>query len=158
MLREVRRAHKTGQPILVGTTSVETSELIADALQELNISCKVRKQQHFTCFLLFHPPCPLLMLTYPKNPQPIHLKVLNARPENIETESQVVAQAGRIGAVTVATNMAGRGTDILLGGNPSLMARIKLKMALVSENVMNALAGQMDGQRPTIIIHLLPYI
>ena len=42
MLRETRRAHKTGQPILVGTTSVETSELIADALQELNISCKVR--------------------------------------------------------------------------------------------------------------------
>ena len=43
-----------------------------------------------------------------------------------------MAQAGRVGAVTVATNMAGRGTDILLGGNPSLMARIKLKVALVS--------------------------
>ena len=48
MLREVRRAHKTGQPILVGTPSVETSELIADALQELNISCKVRVMRSHT--------------------------------------------------------------------------------------------------------------
>ena len=67
--------------------------------------------------------------TTPQNTRPN--QVLNARPENIELESQVVAQAGRLGSVTVATNMAGRGTDILLGGNPSLMARIKLKEALV---------------------------
>jgi preprotein translocase subunit SecA len=106
LLRETRRAHKTGQPILIGTTSVETSELIADALQELNISCKV----------------------------------LNARPENIEKESQIVAQAGRLGAVTVATNMAGRGTDILLGGNPALMARIKLKLEL-ARGVLGSQAG-----------------
>lgn len=60
------------------------------------------------------------------------IQVLNARPDKVEKESEVVAQAGMTGAVTVATNMAGRGTDILLGGNPSLMARLKLREALVS--------------------------
>jgi len=58
-------------------------------------------------------------------------QVLNARPDNVEKESETVAQAGLVGAVTVATNMAGRGTDILLGGNPSLMARLKLRETLV---------------------------
>ena len=58
--------------------------------------------------------------------------MLNARPENVEKESETVAQAGMVSAVTVATNMAGRGTDILLGGNPSLMARLKLREAMVS--------------------------
>jgi preprotein translocase subunit SecA len=57
--------------------------------------------------------------------------VLNARPDKVERESEVVAQAGRLGAVTVATNMAGRGTDILLGGNPALMARIKIRETMV---------------------------
>ena len=50
-------------------------------------------------------------------------QLLNAKPENVERESEVVAQSGRSKAVTIATNMAGRGTDIILGGNPEFMAR-----------------------------------
>ena len=53
--------------------------------------------------------------------------LLNAKPENVERESEIVAQAGRAGAVTIATNMAGRGTDIILGGNSDYMARLKLR-------------------------------
>lgn len=56
----------------------------------------------------------------------ISASVLNARPENVERESEVVAQAGRLGAVTVATNMAGRGTDILLGGSSKGIAKVPL--------------------------------
>ena len=57
----------------------------------------------------------------------INHRVLNAKPENVQKESETVAQAGRKGAVTIATNMAGRGTDILLGGNPEFMARLKIR-------------------------------
>ncbi|MCZ0904836.1 preprotein translocase subunit SecA, partial [Microcoleus sp. HI-ES] len=53
--------------------------------------------------------------------------LLNAKPENVERESEIIAQAGRKGAVTIATNMAGRGTDIILGGNSEYMARLKLR-------------------------------
>ena len=52
------------------------------------------------------------------------MQLLNAKPENVERESEVVAQSGRSKAVTIATNMAGRGTDIILGGNPEFMARL----------------------------------
>ena len=58
-------------------------------------------------------------------------QVLNAKPENVERESEIVAQCGRIGSVTIATNMAGRGTDILLGGNAEFMARLKLREFLM---------------------------
>ena len=61
----------------------------------------------------------------------IPLQVLNAKPENVERESEIVAQSGRRAAVTIATNMAGRGTDILLGGNPEFMARLRLREALL---------------------------
>jgi len=96
LLQEVERVHGLGAPVLIGTTSVENSELIADKLKEMEIECEV----------------------------------LNAKPENIDRESEIVAQAGRAGKVTVATNMAGRGTDILIGGNPAVMAKILLKGAL----------------------------
>lgn len=59
------------------------------------------------------------------------LKVLNAKPENVEREAEIVAQSGRLGAVTIATNMAGRGTDIILGGNSEFMARLKLRELLM---------------------------
>lgn len=62
-------------------------------------------------------------------------QVLNARPENVERESEIVAQCGRIGSVTIATNMAGRGTDILLGGNSDFMARLKLREFLMPKVV-----------------------
>ena len=58
--------------------------------------------------------------------QDIPHNLLNAKPENVE-ESEIIAQAGRVGAVTIATNMAGRGTDIILGGNSDYMARLKLR-------------------------------
>ncbi len=63
--------------------------------------------------------------------QGIKYQVLNAKPENVEREAEIVAQSGRIGAVTISTNMAGRGTDILLGGNAEFMARLKLREALM---------------------------
>jgi preprotein translocase subunit SecA len=88
---EIKRRHETGQPILVGTVSVENSELVAERLKKIGI---------------------------PHN-------VLNAKYH--EREAEIVAQAGRKGAVTIATNMAGRGTDILLGGNPEFLAGDYLK-------------------------------
>ncbi|MGK7959928.1 preprotein translocase subunit SecA [Crocosphaera sp.] len=99
---EVEELHQQGRPILVGTTSVEKSEVISTLLQQSNI---------------------------PHN-------ILNARPENVERESEIVAQAGRKGAVTIATNMAGRGTDIILGGNSDYMARLKIRQYLMPQIVM----------------------
>ena len=94
---ETAEIHKNGRPVLVGTTSVEKSELLSSLLFEQEI---------------------------PHN-------LLNAKPENVEREAEIVAQAGRAGAVTIATNMAGRGTDIILGGNSDYMARLKLKEILI---------------------------
>src|SRR5688500_10668922 len=91
VIEEIKECHDRGQPTLVGTVSVENSELIARRLQREAV---------------------------PHN-------VLNAKYH--EREAEIVAQAGRKGAVTIATNMAGRGTDILLGGNPDFMAREFLK-------------------------------
>jgi preprotein translocase subunit SecA len=73
----------TGQPILIGTTTVEKSEMLAQLLNEYKLS----------------------------------YQILNAKPENVRRESEIVAQAGKKSAITIATNMAGRGTDIILGGN-----------------------------------------
>ncbi len=95
--KETAQIHRDGRPVLVGTTSVEKSELLSSLLFEEKI---------------------------PHN-------LLNAKPENVEREAEIVAQAGRAGAVTIATNMAGRGTDIILGGNSDYMARLKLKEILI---------------------------
>ncbi len=91
IVEEIKRRHETGQPILIGTITIDKSELLSKALKE-------NKIKH---------------------------TVLNAK--NHEQESQIVAQAGRKGAVTIATNMAGRGTDILLGGNPEFMAKKQMQ-------------------------------
>jgi preprotein translocase subunit SecA len=91
VVEEIKELYEHGQPVLVGTVSVENSELIARRLQRVGV---------------------------PHN-------VLNAKHH--EREAEIVAQAGRKGAITIATNMAGRGTDILLGGNPDFMAREFLK-------------------------------
>ena len=91
VLDSIEERHKTGQPLLVGTISVEVSEMLSSMLQKRGIPHEV----------------------------------LNAK--NHAKEAEIVAQAGHWGAVTIATNMAGRGTDILLGGNPDFMARKALR-------------------------------
>ncbi|MDZ8258460.1 preprotein translocase subunit SecA [Nostoc sp. ChiQUE01b] len=100
--RECAEMHELGRPVLVGTTSVEKSELLSRLLKQLEIPHEL----------------------------------LNARPENVEREAEIVAQAGRKGAVTIATNMAGRGTDIILGGNSEYMARLKLREYFMPRIVM----------------------
>ncbi|MCB0874537.1 MAG: preprotein translocase subunit SecA, partial [Thermoleophilia bacterium] len=91
IMDEIQAAHERGQPVLVGTVAIETSERIAQLLKRRNIDHEV----------------------------------LNAK--NHEREATIIAQAGQPGSVTIATNMAGRGVDILLGGNPEGMAREQLR-------------------------------
>ncbi len=94
---ECSEMHELGRPVLVGTTSVDKSEVLSALLAERGV---------------------------PHN-------LLNAKPENVERESEIIAQAGRKGTVTIATNMAGRGTDIILGGNADYMARLKVREYLM---------------------------
>ena len=89
----------------------------------------------------------------------IRHQVLNAKPENVERESEIVAQSGRRGGVTIATNMAGRGTDILLGGNPEFMARLKLREALMPRVVsqveeLEKAAGKKNGKAKVGRVHV----
>lgn len=91
VVREIKERHSTGQPILVGTISIEKSEKLSKMLKK----------------------------------EGIPHEVLNAKYH--EREAEIVAQAGRFGAVTIATNMAGRGTDIVLGGNPEFLAKQEMK-------------------------------
>ena len=100
IIEEINKAHETGQPILVGTISIEASERLSKELKKAGI-------KH---------------------------TVLNAK--NHEREAEIVAQAGRLNAVTIATNMAGRGTDIMLGGNVDHMAMQRLKREGVAEDVL----------------------
>ncbi|QPN58010.1 preprotein translocase subunit SecA [Synechococcus sp. CBW1107] len=108
---ETAEIHRASRPVLVGTTSVEKSELLSGLLAEQGI---------------------------PHN-------LLNAKPENVEREAEIIAQAGRAGAVTIATNMAGRGTDIILGGNSDYMARLKLREVLLPR-----LVRPEDGHLPPV--------
>ena len=102
---EIVRIHKTGQPILVGTVSVEKSEIISNMLNQRGVK---------------------------------HV-VLNAKYH--EREAEIVAQAGKEGAVTIATNMAGRGTDILLGGNPEFLARSEMRRMQYSDELIEEASG-----------------
>lgn len=105
VVEEIVKRHATGQPILVGTVSVEVSELLSGMLDRRGIPHEVLNAKH------------------------------HAR------EASIVAQAGKLGAVTIATNMAGRGTDILLGGNPEFMARRTLRQEEVPEELIEAANG-----------------
>ena len=105
IVREIVERHEKGQPILVGTVSVDRSEEISRLLRRNGV---------------------------PHN-------ILNAK--NHEREAEIVAQAGRYGAVTIATNMAGRGTDILLGGNPEYLAKKRLREEGVDREVIEFATG-----------------
>ena len=96
--KECKDISNQGQPILIGTTTVEKSEMLAELLKEYQLS----------------------------------YQLLNAKPENVRRESEIVAQAGKKGAITIATNMAGRGTDIILGGNIEFKVRKQLYIILVN--------------------------
>ena len=105
VVEEIERRHKTGQPVLVGTVSVEVSEALSKML-------RMRGIEHV---------------------------VLNAKYH--AREAEIVAQAGHFGAVTIATNMAGRGTDILLGGNPEYLARRAMKQKGYEDSVIEEATG-----------------
>lgn len=103
VVNEIKEAHKTGQPILVGTAAIDKSEILSNLLTQAGL-------EH---------------------------QVLNAKHH--EREAEIVAQAGKKGAITIATNMAGRGTDIMLGGNPEFMAKAELRrIGLSPEQVVEA--------------------
>ena len=100
VLSESKQCFEKGQPVLIGTASVEKSEFLSE------------------------------LFTLSKIPH----QILNAKPENVTRESEIVAQAGERSAITIATNMAGRGTDIILGGNPIFKVKQKLTDFLLEEN------------------------
>jgi preprotein translocase subunit SecA len=117
VIEEIVTRHEKGQPVLVGTVSVEVSEMIAEALKR----------------------------------QGIKHAVLNAKPEHAEREGELIAQAGRKGAVMIATNMAGRGVDIKLGGDPEHLAITELKKQGIthdSEGYEEALAAKTAELEP----------
>ena len=115
VLASIEEHHATGQPVLVGTISVETSEMLSAMLRRHGI-------EH---------------------------EVLNAK--NHAKEAEIVAQAGHYGAVTIATNMAGRGTDILLGGNPDFLARRAMRQEGVADELIESATGHGETDDETIL-------
>ena len=115
IIDQIEACHKKGQPVLVGTISIEKSEMLSDMLRRRGI-------RH---------------------------NVLNAK--NHEKEAEIVAQAGKFGAVTVATNMAGRGTDIMLGGNAEFLAKADLRKAGMSDELIAEATGFADTDNEEIL-------
>ncbi|MCI9331701.1 MAG: preprotein translocase subunit SecA [Oscillibacter sp.] len=115
VIQQIKECHAKGQPVLVGTVSIEKNELLSKLLSREGI-------KH---------------------------NLLNAK--NHEKEAEIVAQAGKLGAVTVATNMAGRGTDIMLGGNAEYLARADLTKAGYSEEVIVDATGYADTDNQEIL-------
>ncbi len=105
IVRQIEECHAKGQPVLVGTVSIEKSELISKLLQKRGIKHNVLNAKHH------------------------------------EKEAEIVAQAGKLGAVTVATNMAGRGTDIMLGGNAEFLAKSELRKGGMTEELLVEATG-----------------
>ena len=115
VIQQVLECHQKGQPVLVGTVSVEKSETLAKMLQKYTRS----------------------------------FNVLNAK--NHEREAEIVAQAGKLGAVTVATNMAGRGTDIMLGGNAEYLAKNDLRKAGLTDELIAEATGYAETDNQEIL-------
>lgn len=115
IVNQIEECHKKGQPVLVGTISIEKSE-------ELSAMLRKRGIKH---------------------------NVLNAKFH--EKEAEIVAQAGKLGAVTVATNMAGRGTDIMLGGNAEYLAKAELRKAGLSDELIAESTGYADTDNEEIL-------
>ena len=109
ILRQIQECNRKGQPVLVGTVSIEKSEEISAMLKKVGIKHNVLNAKHH------------------------------------EKEAEIIAQAGKLGAVTIATNMAGRGTDILLGGNAEYMARVELRKLGYSDELI----AEADGHSIT---------
>ena len=114
-IRTIKECNEKGQPILVGTVSIERSELLSDMLKREGIKHQVLNAKHH------------------------------------EKEAHIVAQAGRPYAVTIATNMAGRGTDIMLGGNPEFMARDDLSKSGMSDELLSEATGYADTDDEEIL-------
>ncbi|MBD5159964.1 MAG: preprotein translocase subunit SecA [Ruminococcus sp.] len=115
IIEQIIECHKKGQPILVGTVSIEKSELLSAMLKRKGIKHNVLNAKH-------------------------HAK-----------EAEIVAQAGKYGSVTIATNMAGRGTDIMLGGNAEFLARAELRKREMPEELINEAIGFADTEDPEVI-------
>ena len=115
IVEQVKECHAKGQPVLVGTISIEKSELLSKMLKREGI---------------------------PHN-------VLNAKHH--EQEAQIVAQAGKFGAVTIATNMAGRGTDIMLGGNADFLAKAELAKTDLPEELLSEADSYAETENPEIL-------
>jgi preprotein translocase subunit SecA len=134
VVEETKQFHEKGRPVLIGTVTVENSELISHRLRGMGI-------KH---------------------------NVLNAKPENVGREAEIVAQAGRKGAVTIATSMAGRGTDIQLGGNAEFLGRELLKKQEINpdeatpeqlEEAIEKVKTQIDAEHEEVVrlggLHIL---
>jgi len=115
IINQIEECNKKGQPVLVGTVSIEKSELLSSMLKKRGV---------------------------PHN-------VLNAKHH--EKEAEIVAQAGKVGSVTIATNMAGRGTDIMLGGNPEYLAKNDLKRAGLTDELIAEATGYAETDDEDII-------
>ena len=115
IIRQVMACHEKGQPVLVGTISIEKSEILSKLLKREGIPHSVLNAKHH------------------------------------EQEAQIVAQAGKLGAVTIATNMAGRGTDIMLGGNAEFLAKNDLKKAGFTPDLIAEATGFAETDNETIL-------
>ena len=115
IVNQVKTCHEKGQPVLVGTISIERSELLSKLLKKEGIPHSVLNAKHH------------------------------------EQEAQIVAQAGKLGAVTIATNMAGRGTDILLGGNAEFLAKSELRKGDLPEELLAEADSHSETSDPEIL-------
>ena len=115
VVEQIKECHAKGQPVLVGTVSIEISELVSKMLTRVGIKHNVLNAKHH------------------------------------EKEAEIVAQAGKFGAVTVATNMAGRGTDIVLGGNAEFMAKAELRRQGMSDELLAEATGHAETDDQEIL-------